>query len=47
MLIELHQLLYGVTLHTLRSDDPGEDDGYEDDEVYSDGRPVISRALST
>jgi hypothetical protein len=44
MLIELHQLLYGVTLHTLRSDEPGEDDGYEDDEVYSDGRPVISRA---
>jgi hypothetical protein len=43
MLIELHQMLYGVTLHTLRSDDLGADEGYEDDEVYSDGRPVISR----
>jgi hypothetical protein len=43
MLIELHQLLYGISLHTLRSDDPGAGEGYEDDEVYSDGRPVISR----
>ena len=25
MLIELHQLLYGITLHTLRSDDPDAD----------------------
>jgi hypothetical protein len=45
MLIELHQLLYGVTLHTLRLDDPGEDEGYEDDEIYSDGRPVKTRLL--
>jgi hypothetical protein len=45
MLIELHQLLYGVTLHTLRSDDPGDDEGYEDDEIYSNGRPVITRLL--
>lgn len=45
MLIELHQLLYGVTLHTLRLDDPGADEGYEDDEIYSDGRPVVTRSL--
>jgi hypothetical protein len=38
MLIELHQLLYGVTLHTVRLDGL-----YEDDEIYSDGRPVVSR----
>jgi len=25
MLIELHQLSYGITLHTLRSDDPDAD----------------------
>lgn len=45
MLIELHQLLYGVTLHTFRSEDHEADDGYEDDEIYSDGRPVITRFL--
>lgn len=48
MLIELHQLLYGITLHTFRSDDPVDNEGYEgyeDDEVYSDGRPVITRLL--
>jgi hypothetical protein len=43
MLIELHQLSYGITLHTLRSDDPDAGGGYEDDELYSDGRPVVSR----
>jgi hypothetical protein len=43
MLIEQHQLLYGITLHTLRSDDPAAGGGYEDDELYSDGRPVVSR----
>jgi hypothetical protein len=43
MLIELHQLLYDVTLHALRSDGPGEDGDYDGDEVYSDGRPVVSR----
>ena len=42
MLIELHQLWYGVTLYTLRPDILGEDASYEDDEVYSDGRPVVS-----
>ena len=44
MLIEQHQLLYGITLHTLRSDDLGADEGYEDDEVYSDGRRWIQHA---
>jgi hypothetical protein len=42
-LIELHQLMYEVTLHTLRPDDPLEDPDYHADEVYSDGRPVLSR----
>jgi hypothetical protein len=36
MLIELHQLSYGITLHTLRSDDPDAGGGYEDDELYAD-----------
>jgi hypothetical protein len=44
MLIELHQLSYGITLHTLRSDDPDAGGQYEDDELYADGRPVVSRA---
>jgi hypothetical protein len=44
MLIELHQLLYSVTLFTFRKDDIlVEDDSYDHDEVYSDGRPVVSR----
>ena len=43
MLIELHQLSYGITLHTLRSDDPDAGGQYEDDELFSDGRPVVSR----
>jgi hypothetical protein len=37
MLIELHQLLYGVTLYPLHADDDF------NDEVYDDGRPAISR----
>lgn len=43
LLIELHQLSYGVTLYTLRSHDHAPGYGYEDDELYSDGRPVVSR----
>ena len=43
MLIELHQLVYGVTLFTFRGDPANEDDSYRDDEVYSDGRPVVTR----
>jgi hypothetical protein len=37
MLIELHQLLYGATLYPLHEAGDG------NDEVYSDGQPVISR----
>jgi hypothetical protein len=37
MLIELHQLLYGVTLYPLHKD------GDFNDDVYDDGRPAISR----
>ena len=37
MLIELHQLLYSVTLYPLHEDDD------LNDEVYDDGRPAISR----
>jgi hypothetical protein len=44
ILIELHQLLYDVTLYTLRPS-LGEDPHYEDDEVYSHGRPVIRRTV--
>jgi hypothetical protein len=37
MLIEVHQLLYDVTLYPLHEDDDF------NDEVYEDGRPAISR----
>lgn len=37
MLLEVHQLLYDVTLYPLHEDDDF------NDEVYEDGRPVISR----
>src|SRR5215212_6031798 len=43
MLIELHQLLYNVTLFTIRDRDPEDDGTYSHDEVYADGRPAVSR----
>jgi hypothetical protein len=40
-LIELHQLLYHVTLYELHDQDPN---GVDDD-CYADGRPVVSQIL--